>query len=198
MMTKTEIDEIRARCEAATPGPWAFFHNDYVNIYHIQGDEKVDGEERSITYGLADVPWRNNAEFIAHAREDIPALLDTLEKSESKCDRAYTDGYNTGKVHATNEYWPSRDYWKAHAEELKKDLERSESSHSLKNALIDDLEAERYHYKARYDALEKAIKPLVNNSQVRFVAASSIKVLMSLIEREPAEAESEIKDGEIK
>ena len=90
--------------------------------------------------------------------DDMFALLDVVEESESRCDRAYTDGYNTGKVHATNNYWPSRDYWKAHAEELKDDLERSESSHSLKNALIADLESKRDNYKTRNDALVKAMK----------------------------------------
>jgi len=50
-----------------------------------------------------------NIEFIAHARQDISALLDALEESE-----ATTDNIRAARDCFRNE----RDYWKAKAEAL--------------------------------------------------------------------------------
>ena len=74
MMTKTEIDEIRARCEAATPGPWV--KEDMPDYAEITSAE---------VESVALVSMTVNAKFIAKSREDIPRLLDALEESERKC-----------------------------------------------------------------------------------------------------------------
>lgn len=92
-MTKDMPKEIRARCEAATEGPWT----------PERGDLGLDGDARFPTsslvtvyayddcdiHPLADCSCNHtcreeevavsNAAFIAHARTDIPALLDALE-----------------------------------------------------------------------------------------------------------------------
>lgn len=82
-MTNEELAAIRARAEAATPGPWL-----------------VDAD-----FGLASAPgivpagfpkthkrpivgnsetrggvWDDDATFIAHAREDIPALMAEIDR----------------------------------------------------------------------------------------------------------------------
>ena len=54
----TYLDEVDARVAAATEGPWVEANG---TVMH------------STFYGLA--PVTGNAEFIAHAREDVPTLL---------------------------------------------------------------------------------------------------------------------------
>ena len=90
------IDErlaaIRARAEAATPGPW-----------HIEDDSNFKNEEHAgsvVTeqgYYLAKIEpdvddADGNAEFIAHAREDVPYLLDLVTALSSPLPRPFTPG----------------------------------------------------------------------------------------------------------
>lgn len=76
-MTATKrLDEIEARLSAATPGPWT----------------RTQWEEEQ-----PDVPWDADAEFIAHAREDVPALVAVVRAVEAlhrpNEDRGVRDGY---------------------------------------------------------------------------------------------------------
>lgn len=98
MLTDSEIAEIRARCRRATPGPWhcsyenepvpaGMFHPDTpremaeawydglraVQVGPIEGSE-VDRYTEALNITA------NDAEFIAHAREDLPRALDTIEE----------------------------------------------------------------------------------------------------------------------
>ncbi|MDA8311047.1 MAG: hypothetical protein M0Z46_10635 [Actinomycetota bacterium] len=80
MRTDLDLAAIRARCDAATPGPWAQGMAGYKLLpevdYHaafgfiIVSDDLSDDGQR----GVAD------AAFIAHAREDVPALLAENER----------------------------------------------------------------------------------------------------------------------
>ena len=77
-MTDVGVDlpAIRARCEAATEGPWSCRHADETDSgsWLIQaGDTSIEASIGDIWEGECDP--RPNAEFIAHARSDIPALL---------------------------------------------------------------------------------------------------------------------------
>lgn len=72
MLKKTEITEIRKRAERATPGPW-----------HVSpvGEVRAPSPWNGLLMGT----WATgdngpDAKFVAHAREDIPALLDTIEE----------------------------------------------------------------------------------------------------------------------
>lgn len=68
MLTNDELQAIRARCEAATPGPWCPT-NDWGAIFGgATGDELVCTFKHS--HQNAD-----NAMFLQHARTGIPALL---------------------------------------------------------------------------------------------------------------------------
>lgn len=69
------LDAIRARLEAATPGPWE--RNDQHTKQHgIAGP-----------LGLHATAWEDrDAEFIAHARADVAWLLDKVERLESERD----------------------------------------------------------------------------------------------------------------
>lgn len=68
-MTQTELEAIKARAAAATPGPWEF---------DGKGDIVPDGDKSDfvamIHYSAED------AEFIAHARADVPALVAEVER----------------------------------------------------------------------------------------------------------------------
>ena len=73
-MTEARIQEIAARVNAATRGPWvaANYNTDCVETVE---EMDLDGEgDRAvfIPYDEAD------AEFIAHARQDIPDLIAAL------------------------------------------------------------------------------------------------------------------------
>ena len=70
-MTKPDIEAIRQRCEAATPGPWAIT----LDLRLIQDKPQLPGQN---LFKIMD-----DLRFIAHARTDIPALLDRLEKLEA-------------------------------------------------------------------------------------------------------------------
>ena len=69
------LNEIRARCEAATAGPWG-----------------ITGGQSHIVYAKNDTVigecWcpkhEQNASFIAHARDDIPYLLAELTLSKAR------------------------------------------------------------------------------------------------------------------
>ena len=53
----TRLEEIRARCEAASSPPWVWIETDCGS------------------YG----PKRKDAEFISHSREDVPWLLEQID-----------------------------------------------------------------------------------------------------------------------
>ena len=73
-MTKEEREKIRKRCEAATPGPWSPGLEEGVES---PNDMIIWGNEFGLHLKV------NDTFFIAHARQDIPALLDALDKAEA-------------------------------------------------------------------------------------------------------------------
>ena len=64
-----DLEAIRQRVEAATPGPWEL----------IGGGEFVTGADVLVAPDDGGVT-ADNAIFIAHAREDVPALLAEVER----------------------------------------------------------------------------------------------------------------------
>ncbi len=63
-MTDKELDEIEARCRAATEGPW--------RRYEASGDiESVGSVPKLIARGT----WPHDGAFIVHARTDVSALV---------------------------------------------------------------------------------------------------------------------------
>jgi hypothetical protein len=100
-MLDDEFDNIRRRADAATPGPWRveFVDDTYaMNFVAVTTGELredwpedsaqvvaatlVQGPERYAS--IADGRWDENARFIAHAREDVPRLLDEISRLRSK------------------------------------------------------------------------------------------------------------------
>lgn len=68
MLTRNELEAIRKRCEPLRAGPWTA--NKYMEV--------VDADGRP----FIDTGYDYEANFIANARTDIPALLDDLAEQE--------------------------------------------------------------------------------------------------------------------
>lgn len=120
---KPDLEAIRARAAKATAGPWTACcaHNlkgcshvmhedgmvaeatkgkwgdDYPSLRFVDGsiDRKVEAYMEQITYGeVSDEQANANKVFIAHARQDIPALLahiDSLERVREAAAVGHTD-----------------------------------------------------------------------------------------------------------
>lgn len=67
-MTDEQLAEIEARANAATPGPWVQSQRDTWMVYRDGG-----GTPEVDVGGGYDT--KENANFIAHARSDVPALV---------------------------------------------------------------------------------------------------------------------------
>ena len=72
MMKDTEIKQIQERCERATKGPWISFVE---GRDHTSGSSfiRTAGNDIELTGASAD-----DQDFIAHARQDIPALIEEV------------------------------------------------------------------------------------------------------------------------
>lgn len=80
-MTRDErIKEIEGRVETATPGPWIWDDCEMLAFIEEEGEVCVLME---CTTGFA---VKNDYEFTAHAREDVPFLLSEVKRLEAKCE----------------------------------------------------------------------------------------------------------------
>lgn len=86
MSAAEELAAIRARAEAATPGPWTLYDQD-------AGTELAGRFGRiAIPDSMHSVAWPANAKFIAHARTDVPRLLAAVDAVLALCDEADSRG----------------------------------------------------------------------------------------------------------
>jgi hypothetical protein len=74
-LTNEELAAIRERAEKATPGPWIDNGNEIV-------------AECKPNLGIAGAISDEDAEFIAHARTDIPKLIAEVERLHANRDKA--------------------------------------------------------------------------------------------------------------
>jgi hypothetical protein len=72
-MTDEELAAVKARCDAATPGPW---QSEYDNCGN-------GGFSEWWNVGSGLMNEEADAAFIAHAREDVPALLAEIGRLKS-------------------------------------------------------------------------------------------------------------------
>ena len=90
-MTPEQLAAIRARAEAATPGPWRVVEDiewgtgaaEYHWYRYVDGPTDY-GDEYGYEYQILS---REDAAFIAHAREDIPALVAEVERLQAELAR---------------------------------------------------------------------------------------------------------------
>ena len=73
-MNTEQLDTIQSRADAATEGPWDSIGGDVVQSYDLA---IRTGEYSLERVGIIPGEYvrENDAEFIAHARTDVPALL---------------------------------------------------------------------------------------------------------------------------
>ncbi len=84
-MTPKQLEQIKARCEAATEGPW------------FDAGNKIGADG----HGIAEVEFDEQADMdlCVHARQDLPDCLDEIERLEKACRMAY-EGLCTGDPEA--------------------------------------------------------------------------------------------------
>lgn len=91
--TPPDLDAIEARALAATDGPWtahefgSYSDHEPTSIVVMQGDgpdwwQSADDGDYIARLGWDRQEW-DDAEFIAHARTDVPALVAALRKAET-------------------------------------------------------------------------------------------------------------------
>ena len=90
-----EIEAIRERCEKATPGPW---HPDKYPEYiwgpkaqmvgDFQAEDLLPGAVMRMRGVGAKLPIKENADFIAHARTDIPKLLAEIDRLKGELEKS--------------------------------------------------------------------------------------------------------------
>lgn len=90
-MTDQKIEEIRARAEKATPGPWKTHLVDDTSVVTEDGTDVCttcdsSQAEREDGYNVEYERMEADAAFIAHVREDIPYLLAELDRLKAHWD----------------------------------------------------------------------------------------------------------------
>ena len=84
-MSAPDLNAIRARAAAATEGDWKVTHAGNIH-YGVRAHIEGDVYPATVVFAQADSQGYGNgsrkvdAEFIAHARQDIPALCDEVEQ----------------------------------------------------------------------------------------------------------------------
>jgi hypothetical protein len=77
VLTSEELEEIQKRCEAASPGLWKSFveGRDHTsgNSFIMTGSDEKRGNDIELLGATAE-----DQDFIAHARQDIPRLIDEI------------------------------------------------------------------------------------------------------------------------
>lgn len=96
-MTPAEVAAIRAKADAATPGPWSVRH-------YGSNDECVrTAHGDPIAWCKANVSnAERDAAFIASARIDVPALCDEVERQRARADKAEAE---LARVEAMRTNW---------------------------------------------------------------------------------------------
>lgn len=70
-MTTLDLDAIKTRCERVTVGPWQFYQDG--NTGWVAADDEPEA-------AIAQTVRLQDAEFVAHARADVPALVAEVER----------------------------------------------------------------------------------------------------------------------
>lgn len=90
------LDEIEARVDAATPGKWHYDHGGWTPRVHSCRPKREEGGGAVLPKGeafdlaecnsvfLSKTQNQKNARFIAHVREDVPALIARVRELEAQ------------------------------------------------------------------------------------------------------------------
>lgn len=106
-LSEAEERGIRERCERATAGPWKTFIRPKLVSVMAAGTELVHW----MGFDGVEMPWkqrRANAIFIAHARQDLPALLRALDAVREERDEAITECRKRKGIEQDVAHWRER------------------------------------------------------------------------------------------
>lgn len=82
-MTNQELAEIQARCDRASPGPWKSMvegrDHSSGSSFIMRGPPEARAEDLELTGATPD-----DQDFIAHARDDVPRLLEEVRQLRSR------------------------------------------------------------------------------------------------------------------
>ena len=84
-MTPERLQEIKARCESATGGPWEYLCDTSNRGHILYGDPERDlvyCPSCSRRYGAQFIGTKDGP-FVAHARQDLPDCLEEIERMQS-------------------------------------------------------------------------------------------------------------------
>ncbi|MEG0470753.1 MAG: hypothetical protein RR588_00305 [Solibacillus sp.] len=95
-MNAEQLQAIKERVEKATPGPWAFDKGKKERMDRRPAVIEVFVQEENEWFISGDISDLKDAEFIAHAREDVPALIAEVERLKKALSIiAYTPIYSS-------------------------------------------------------------------------------------------------------
>jgi hypothetical protein len=83
-MSKLNIEEIKARLEAATPGPWTGWGGKSSHFLTAGPNSEDEHGNTIVKEEIAEVEDWGNAVFIQNAPTDIAALIERVEELEGK------------------------------------------------------------------------------------------------------------------
>jgi hypothetical protein len=93
LLSSADLEAIQARADAATQGPWHGAHDEF-GCVHIGDYGWVCAGPNAPAYDVDSEQGHADAEFIAHARQDIPALLTYIAELEAGRDVALVEQVN--------------------------------------------------------------------------------------------------------
>ncbi len=112
-MTPSRLAEIKARCEAATEGPWLVGHRLYDDGAVMcrcdagpctpDADGKIKGNLFNANYSIGN--RENDNSFVAHARQDLPDCIAEIERLRGLIEEVGHQGHNNGHGEYTIPAW---------------------------------------------------------------------------------------------
>jgi hypothetical protein len=83
MITQDELNEIQARADAATPGEWAVAKSKARRRSLMRFNEQ-EGYSILSWKGFVTTSYERDSIFIAHARADVPRLVEEVRRLQSE------------------------------------------------------------------------------------------------------------------
>ena len=100
---KPDLDAIRARCEAATPGPWEL--HDSGDSWRVYAQDEIVFDDGSAAGEYCTKCNEQDRDFFIAARTDVPALLAHVDELEAawRNERATFASCNRARQHCERE-----------------------------------------------------------------------------------------------
>lgn len=118
MLSEDELNAIKERTSCATPGPWETTEDGYgiITSYEREWDDTNPACQGHIISPLQGILEDHDAEFIAHAREDISDLLAEVDRLNEE---------HEGNMDALQGWYDNYQELEQENERLKQDLDKT-------------------------------------------------------------------------